>query len=186
MQYSVVTGQGRRPQGVTFCSRFGERLGLVREIGSLGRQRHTYRANDRRRIRGIVQHIKGRDQIEPTLREIDSIDCLEGHSIGQPLSLGVRTGALDRRKMRIEAAAWPESTFARAGDLRSVGLKASVSETSNGELAHELGELHTVVGSQHLRRLLTNHDRGCVRVAGDDVRHDARVSHAQPRDPHHP
>ena len=60
-------------------------------------------ANDRRRIRGIVQHIKGRDQIEPTLREIDSIDCLEGHSIGQPLCLGVRTGALDRRKMRIEA-----------------------------------------------------------------------------------
>ena len=80
----------------------------------------------------------------------------------------------------------PESTFARAGDLRSVGLKASLSETSNGELAHELGELHAVVGSQHLRRLLTNHDRGCVRVAGDDVRHDARVSHAQPRDPHHP
>ena len=59
----------------------------------------------------------------------------------------------------------------------------TLSETSNGELAHELGERHAVVGSQHLRRLLRNHDRGRVRVAGADVRHDARVGHAQPLDP---
>jgi hypothetical protein len=62
----------------------------------------------------------------------------------------------------------------------------TLSETSNGELAHELGERHAVVGSQHLRGLLTNHDRGRVRVAGADVRHDALVGHAQPLDPHHP
>jgi len=42
-----------------------------------------------------------------------------------------------------------------------------------------------VLGGNHLRSLLANHDRGRIRVSGDYRRHDAGVRHAQAADATH-
>jgi hypothetical protein len=46
-------------------------------------------------------------------------------------------------------------------------------------LTDKLGELHAVIGRDHLGRLLTDHDRRRVGVPAGYVGHDARVGHAQ-------
>src|SRR5712691_717274 len=49
--------------------------------------------------------------------------------------------------------------------------------------ANECSEADPVLGGDHLRSLLANHNRRRIRVSGDHRRHDARVRHTQLADP---
>src|SRR5262245_36418732 len=46
-------------------------------------------------------------------------------------------------------------------------------------LAHELRQLDPVVGGDHLRRLLADHDRGRVGIPAHDVRHHAGIRYPE-------
>src|SRR5262245_31733092 len=91
-----------RPKVLMFLQVWRE-VRLHGEIRSVWCERPAHRANDRRRIGGVVQHIKAGNQVELTRRKLDSIDSLEGHPIGKSLSLGVGSRPLDGRDMGIEA-----------------------------------------------------------------------------------
>src|SRR5437868_6202571 len=51
--------------------------------------------------------------------------------------------------------------------------------------ANECSEADPMLGGDHLRSLLANHDRRRIRVSGDHRRHDTRVRHTQLADPLH-
>src|SRR5258707_15180948 len=50
---------------------------------------------------------------------------------------------------------------------------------------NECSEADPMLGGDHLRSLLANHDRRRIRVSGDHRRHDTRVRHTQLADPLH-
>ena len=58
--------------------------------------------------------------------------------------------------------------------------------TADVALTDELRELHPVIGSNHFGGLFTDHDARRVRVAANDLRHDARIRYPELLHPENP
>ena len=60
------------------------------------------------------------------------------------------------------------------------------SMTRNRTFTDEFRELHAVIGSNHFGGLFTDHDARRVRVAANDLRHDARIRYPELLHPENP
>ena len=70
--------------------------------------------------------------------------------------------------------------------LRAGGVPTRRSTSTSGSRVNELGQHYAVVGGDHLRGFLADHDASRVGVAAHHVGHDARVGDTEPGDTRDP